>query len=153
MQVDVSEMNNMVVVGYGSVRRKDLTGSVSSVNQDEVKNLPFTSVDQALAGKAAGVQVIQGDGSPGGATRIRIRGGASLLGSNDPLYIIDGVPVTVQNKYIPNEAEIANPVETYYGEDFNTVSGTFARGLNGLAGLNINDIETIDILKDASWAL
>jgi TonB-dependent starch-binding outer membrane protein SusC len=150
MQVDVSEMNNMVVVGYGSVRRKDLTGSVSSVNQDEVKNLPLTSVDQALAGKASGVQVIQGDGSPGGATRIRIRGGASLLGSNDPLYIIDGVPVTVQNKYIPNEAEIANPVETYYGEDFNTVSGTFARGLNGLAGLNINDIETIDILKDAS---
>jgi TonB-dependent starch-binding outer membrane protein SusC len=150
MEVVLAQMDSMVVIGYGSVRRKDLTGSIASVNQDEIKNLPLTSVDQALAGKASGVQVIQSDGSPGGATRIRIRGGASLLGSNDPLYIIDGVPITVQNKYVPNEAEIANPIETYYGEDFNTVSGTFARGLNGLAGLNINDIETIDILKDAS---
>lgn len=150
LSLDEKQQNEIVVVGYGTVKRKDLTGSVSSVNTEEIKNIPFTSVDQALAGKASGVQVIQGDGSPGGATRIRIRGGASLLGNNDPLYIIDGIPVTVQNKYVANEAEIANPIETYYGEDFNTVSGTFARGLNGLAGLNINDIESIDILKDAS---
>lgn len=150
MEVELKEGEEVVVVGYGTMKRKDLTGAISTVNQEEVKNLPFTSIDQALTGKASGVQVIQADGSPGGMTRIRIRGGASLLGSNDPLYIIDGVPVQVQNKYIANEAEIANPVETYYGEDFNTVSGTFARGLNSLAGLNINDIESIDILKDAS---
>jgi TonB-linked SusC/RagA family outer membrane protein len=150
LEVDVKQQSEIVVIGYGTVKRKDLTGSVSSINTEEIKNVPFTSVDQALAGKASGVQVIQSDGSPGGATRIRIRGGASLLGNNDPLYIIDGIPVNVQNKYVSNEAEIANPVETYYGEDFNTVSGTFARGLNGLAGLNINDIASIDILKDAS---
>lgn len=150
MEVEEKEGEEVVVVGYGTMKRKDLTGAIASVDQKEVENLPYTSIDQALVGKAAGVQVIQADGSPGAATRIRIRGGASLLGNNDPLYIIDGVPVTVQNKYIANEAEIANPVETYYGEDFNTVSGTFARGLNSLAGLNINDIESIDILKDAS---
>lgn len=150
LQVEVKEQDEVVVVGYGSMLRKDLTGAVSSINMGEIENIPFTSVDQALAGKAPGVQVIRADGSPGGATRIRIRGGASLLGNNDPLYIIDGIPVTVQSKYIPNEAEIANPIETYYGEGFNTVSGTFARGLNGLAGLNINDIASIDILKDAS---
>lgn len=152
LQRDNSVLSETVVVGYGSLKRKDLTGSVASVNQEEVKNLPFTSVDQALAGKASGVQVIQSDGSPGGATRIRIRGGASLLGTNEPLYIIDGVPVLIQNRYVQNAAEIVNPVETYYGEgDFNnSVSGAFSRGLNSLAGLNINDIESIDILKDAS---
>ncbi len=150
LKLEVKEQSEVVVVGYGTMKRKDLTGAISSVNPDEVRDIPFTSVDQALTGKAPGVQVIQADGSPGGSTRIRIRGGASLLGNNDPLYIIDGVPVTVQSKYVPNDAEVANPVETYYGEDFNTVSGTFARGLNGLAGLNLNDIESIDILKDAS---
>lgn len=107
-----------------------------SVNVNEVKDIPFTSIDQALSGKAAGVQVVQADGAPGGVARIRIRGGASLLGSNDPLYIIDGVPVTIQNRYVQNAAEIVNPVETYYGEDFNnSVSGAFSRGLNSLAGL------------------
>ncbi|ATL49861.1 SusC/RagA family TonB-linked outer membrane protein [Chitinophaga caeni] len=151
MGIEPTELNAPVVIGYGTTRRKDLTGSVASVNPDEIKNVPFTSIDQALNGKAAGVQVIQADGSPGGVARIRIRGGASLIGTNDPLYIIDGVPVTIQNRYIQNSAEIVNPVESYYGEDFNnSVSGAFSRGLNSLAGLNINDIESIDILKDVS---
>lgn len=144
-------LSETVVIGYGTAKRKDLTGSVASVSTAEIKDAPFTSIDQALSGKAAGVQVVQADGSPGGVARIRIRGGSSLLGKNDPLYIIDGVPVTIQDKYIQNAAEIVNPVETYYGEDFNnSVSGAFSRGLNSLAGLNINDIESIDILKDAS---
>ncbi|MBW8683763.1 SusC/RagA family TonB-linked outer membrane protein [Chitinophaga rhizophila] len=151
LEQNVSSLSEAVVVGYGVVKRKDLTGAVASVNQEEVKNIPFTSLDQALVGKAAGVQVIQSDGSPGGATRMRIRGGASLMGNNDPLYIIDGVPVTIQNRYVQNAAEIVNPVETYSNNNFNSsVSGSFSRGLNSLAGLNINDIETIDILKDAS---
>jgi TonB-linked SusC/RagA family outer membrane protein len=151
MQLDVSEMNNMVVVGYGSVRRKDLTGSVSSVNVEEVKNAPFVSIDQALAGKAAGVQVVQADGSPGGLAKIRIRGGTSLLGGNDPLYIIDGIPVTIQNRYLQSAAEIVSPVERFGNDNpDNTISGSFTRGLNSLGGLNINDIESIDILKDAS---
>ncbi|WP_441576691.1 TonB-dependent receptor [Chitinophaga sp. RAB17] len=147
----VDDLNQYVVVGYGSTKRKDLTGSVASVNVDEVKNVAYTSIDQALSGKAAGVQVTQSDGSPGGVAKIRIRGGTSLLGGNDPLYIIDGVQVTIQNRYIQNQAEVVNPIERAGSDDPNNgVSGSFSRGLNSLAGLNINDIESIDILKDAS---
>ncbi|WP_039867552.1 TonB-dependent receptor [Pedobacter sp. BAL39] len=149
---ELNKLNDLVIVGYGSTRRKDLTGSVASVNVNEVKDVPFMSVDNALAGKAAGVQVVKADGSPGGAVRIRIRGGASLLGTNDPLYVIDGIPTVVTNNYINSQSDIVNPVEAAnYGEDFNnSVSGAFSRGLNNLSGLNISDIESIDILKDAS---
>jgi TonB-linked SusC/RagA family outer membrane protein len=151
LKAKVDDLNQYVVVGYGSTRRRDLTGSVASVNVEEVKNVPFASIDQALAGKAAGVQVTQADGSPGGVAKIRIRGGTSLLGGNDPLYIIDGVQVTIQNRYVQNQAEVVNPIERAGSDDPNNgVSGSFTRGLNSLAGLNINDIESIDILKDAS---
>jgi TonB-linked SusC/RagA family outer membrane protein len=152
MQPELNKLNDLVVVGYGSTRRKDLTGSVASVNVNEVKDVPFMSIDNALAGKAPGVQVTKADGSPGGAVRIRIRGGASLLGTNDPLYVIDGIPVVVSNSFMNAQSDIVNPIEAAnYGEDFNnSVSGAFARGLNNLAGLNISDIESIDILKDAS---
>ena len=151
MQPDLNKLNDLVVIGYGSTRRKDLTGSVSSVDLTEVKNVPFMSFDNALVGKAAGVQVIKADGAPGGAVRIRIRGGTSLIGSNDPLYIIDGIPVTVDNKYV-GVTDMTNPVENYGGENArnSSISGSFARGLNNLSGLNIDDIESIDILKDAS---
>lgn len=152
MEIEVSEMDKMVVVGYGSVKRKDLTGSVSSINVNEIKNTPFVSIDQAIAGKAPGVQVTQADGSPGGVARIRIRGGASLIGGNDPLYIIDGVPVTIQNRYIQSAADVVNPTERLGSDSYmnTTVGSSFEKGLNTLAGLNINDIESIDILKDAS---
>lgn len=150
MQLSQNKLDETVVVGYGSTKRKDLTGSVASVDLSEVKNVPFMSFDNALVGKAAGVQVIKADGAPGGAVRIRIRGGTSLIGSNDPLYIIDGIPVTVDNKYV-GVTDMTNPVENYGGENRNSsISGSFARGLNNLAGLNIDDIESIDILKDAS---
>lgn len=146
-----TQLNDVVVVGYGTTRRKDLTGSVSSVNADELKELPAVTVDDALAGRASGVQVTKADGSPGGAVRIRVRGGASLSGSADPLYVIDGVPTEIKNSYI-SSTDIVNPIEAAnYGEDFgNSVSGSYMRGLNSLAGLNINDIESINILKDAS---
>lgn len=151
MQLGLNKLEETVVVGYGSTKRKDLTGSVASVDLGEVKNVPFMSLDNAMVGKAAGVQVIKADGTPGGAVRIRIRGGASLIGSSDPLYIIDGVPVTVENKYVA-ATDMTNPVENYGGESArnSSISGSFARGLNSLAGLNIDDIESIDILKDAS---
>ncbi|TCD02850.1 TonB-dependent receptor [Pedobacter psychroterrae] len=151
MEAEINQLNDMVVVGYGTVKRKDLTGSVASVNVEEIKDVPFATIDQALNGKAAGVQVVQADGSPGGVAKIRIRGGTSLLGGNDPLYIIDGVQVQVQNRYLKSAAEIISPVESYGGDNASqTISGSFARGLNSLGGFNINDIETIDILKDAS---
>jgi TonB-linked SusC/RagA family outer membrane protein len=149
LKTDNSKLDDVVIVGYGTTKRKDLTGSVASVNIAEVRDAPFTSFDQALSGKAAGVQVTQGDGSPGGVARIKIRGGTSILGGNDPLYIIDGIQVTVQNRYIQNQSEVVNPLS---GNDnsSSSVSSAFARGLNSLGGLNINDIESIDILKDAS---
>jgi len=151
MQASVNKLEDMVVVGYGSTRRKDLTGAVASVNVGEIRDVPFATVDQALAGKAAGVQVVQSDGAPGGVARIRIRGGTSLLGGNDPLYIIDGVQLQVQNRYQRASADIVSPTERGGHDDpNNTVSGSFARDLNSLGGLNFNDIETIDILKDAS---
>lgn len=151
MEVEMNKLNEMVVVGYGTTRRKDLTGSVASVDMNEVKDVPFATIDQALTGKAAGVQVVQADGSPGGVAKIRIRGGTSLLGGNDPLYIVDGVQITVQNRYLQGGADIVSPVERAGNDDPNsTVAGSFARGLNSLGGLNISDIESIDILKDAS---
>ncbi|SDD80636.1 TonB-linked outer membrane protein, SusC/RagA family [Pedobacter soli] len=151
LQLRENKLQETVVVGYGTARRKDLTGSVSSVDMKEVRNVPFATIDQALTGKAAGVQVVQADGSPGGVAKIRIRGGTSLMGGNDPLYIIDGVQVQVQNRYQAGAADIVSPVERGGNDDPNfTVAGSFARGLNSLGGLNINDIETIDILKDAS---
>ncbi len=151
LEESISDLDQVVVVGYGTTKRKDLTGSVASVNVEEIKNVPFATVDQALSGKAAGVQVVQADGSPGGVAKIRIRGGTSLLGGNDPLYIIDGIQVQIQNRYLQSAAEIVNPIENFGSDpNSNTISGSFARGLNSLGGLNINDIESIDILKDAS---
>lgn len=152
MEPEMNKLNDLVVVGYGSTKRKDLTGSVSSVKVSDIKDVPFMSIDNALAGKAAGVQVVKADGSPGGAVRIRIRGGASLLGTNDPLYVIDGIPTIISNNYINSQSDLVNPLEAANGgEDFNnSVSGAFSRGLNNLAGLNVSDIESVDILKDAS---
>jgi TonB-dependent starch-binding outer membrane protein SusC len=155
LKVDLKKQDEVVVIGYGTIKRKDLTGSVASVNVDEIKNTPFVSVDQALAGKAAGVQVTQADGSPGGIARIRVRGGTSLMGGNDPLYIIDGVQMTVADPYVTGAADVANPTEFQGGGDLgtyglNTVASATSRGVNTLAGININDIESIDILKDAS---
>jgi TonB-linked SusC/RagA family outer membrane protein len=148
-----SSLNEVVMIGYGSSQRKDLTGSVSTVSGKDIEDIPFTTVDNAIAGKAAGVQVTKTDGTPGGAVRIRVRGTASLLGGNDPLYVIDGVPVQVQSNYISPGYDVSNPV----GNDIAGVGGSasgmstgFVNGLNSLGGLNPDDIESITILKDAS---
>ncbi|QEM11676.1 TonB-dependent receptor [Mucilaginibacter rubeus] len=148
----INELEEVVMVGYGTSKRKDLTGAISSVNMDNIKNTTFTTIDQALSGQAAGVEVVQGDGSPGGLAKIRIRGGASIIGGNDPLYVIDGVQLNIENRYIQAAADLINPVESLTSDPstLTTVGSSFSRGLNTLAGLNINDIESIDILKDAS---
>lgn len=131
LEPDNQILDEVVVVGYGTVKKSDLTGSVSSINAEQIKKTVNTSLDQALAGRAAGVQVTQASGQPGGAVSIRIRGGNSINGGNEPLYVIDGFPV--------------------YSD--NTASSSGAnRGpaTNALASLNPNDIENIEILKDAS---
>lgn len=110
------DLDEVVVIGYGTVQKKDLTGSVGRVNVGQMVKAPVVSIDQALAGRVAGVNITATDGQPGDALNIVIRGNNSVTYSNSPLYVIDGFPM----------------------EDFNTSS------------LNLNDIESIDVLKDAS---
>ncbi|MBE9585423.1 TonB-dependent receptor [Mucilaginibacter sp. JRF] len=86
-------LQEIVVVGYGTAQRKDLTGSVSSVSADQIAKVPVTQLDQALQGRSAGVQVTNNDGAPGAGVSVQIRGVGSL-GSNDPLYVVDGYPIT-----------------------------------------------------------
>lgn len=115
LEADAVMLDEVVTIGYATVRKKDLTGSVSSVNSKELAAVPITDVTSALSGKVAGVQVIRSQGSPDADVSIKVRGGTSITQSNEPLYIIDGFP----------------------SED-------------GLKGLEASDIESIDILKDAS---
>ncbi|AHM60265.1 TonB-dependent receptor plug [Flammeovirgaceae bacterium 311] len=124
---DVESLSEVVVVGYGTQIKKDVTGSVSSVKGDEVKNIPVASADALLQGKAAGVQVVQNSGTPGGEVFVRVRGTTSLLGETRPLYVIDGVPMNNSSAF---NASGQRP--------------------STLADINPNDIESMEILKDAA---
>ena len=123
LQSTVANLNEVVVVAYGTRRRGDLTASVTSVSSKDFQKGQISSSEQLLQGKVAGLQVTSGGGSAGGGSRIRIRGGASLNASNDPLIVIDGVPV-----------------------EGNGIAGSS----NLLNTINPNDIESISVLKDAS---
>ena len=123
-------LEQVVVIGYGTVKKSDITGSVVSVSAADLKAVPTTSFDQALQGRAAGVQVTQASGTPGGGTNIRIRGTSSVNASSEPLYVIDGVLIN------SNANEL-------------TVGGR-GPALNPLASINPSDIESLEVLKDAS---
>ena len=125
MKEDSEYLDEAVVVGYGTVRKDDMTGSVAAFKADEINRGAVTSTQDMLKGKIAGVLVTPGDGGPGSGSRIRIRGAASLNASNDPLIIIDGVPIA------------------------NGAGGGMS---NPLDLLNPNDIESFSVLKDASAA-
>lgn len=131
MVADKNELSQVVVIGYGTVKKSDLTGSVVSVKADDLKAVPVTSFDQALQGRAAGVQVTQLSGKPGAETSIRIRGTTSINAGNEPLYVIDGMLISSD------------------GSDQST-GGTLGPRIGPLAAINPNDIESIEILKDAS---
>ncbi|GAB4018233.1 TonB-dependent receptor [Spirosoma migulaei] len=122
---DTKSLNEVVVVGYGQVKKSDLTGSVATVPVEEIRKVAVTSLDQALQGRAAGVQITQNSGAPGGTTSIRIRGGNSIQGDNEPLYVIDGIP-------------------------FKNDGANSGSNFNVLSTLNPSDIESISVLKDAS---
>ncbi len=128
---DAAVLDEIVVVGYGSQRKSDLTGAISSIGEKELKQLPSTGIEQALQGRSAGVYITQNSGSPGGAMSIRIRGAGSTL-TTEPLYVIDGIPITNDNAGSSNLRD---------GQGQNT---------NALTTINPNDIESIEILKDAS---
>ncbi len=123
LREDTNTLNELVVIGYGQVRKKDLTGSVTAIKPDELNKGVQTAAQDALTGKIAGVNVVSNSGAPGSSSTIRIRSGASLSASNDPLIVIDGVPV-----------------------DNSTIEG----GGNIIGAINPNDIETFTVLKDAS---
>lgn len=126
---NLASLNEVVVIGYGAVKKSDLTGAVSSVKASEIQQTPITSIDQGLVGRASGVMVTQTSGMPGAVASIRIRGSSSLQGGNEPLYVIDGFPV-------------------YSGSGFGETGGKAQ--MSGLSTINPADIESIEILKDAS---
>jgi len=128
-------LQGVVAVGYGTQRRRDVTGAVSSVNTETLRSTPVSSLDQVLQGAAAGVQVSAASNTPGGGISIRVRGTSSITGNSEPLYVVDGFP-------IENDPEAASPG--------NGGRSTASVPSNPLAALNPSDIESVEVLKDAS---
>jgi TonB-dependent starch-binding outer membrane protein SusC len=132
LEEDTKTLGEVVVVGYGTQKKKDLTGSITTVSERNFQRGNIASPEQLIAGKIAGVAITPGSGAPGSGSRIRIRGGSSLS-SDDPLIVIDGVPVSG-------------------GGSKNSSTENIGGIANGLALINPNDIESITVLKDASAA-
>ena len=103
MEEEITQLNEVVVVGYGAQRKKDLTTAVAMVSEKEIANRPIISAAQVLQGKAAGVQVIQPSGKPGQGLAVRVRGATSVLAGNEPLYVVDGVPTNDIQGLNPND--------------------------------------------------
>lgn len=125
------QLDEVVVVGYGTQKRGSVTGAVSTLKNENLEERAITRVDQALVGQLAGVTVKQNTGVPGKAFSIQVRGSGSISGGNEPLYVLDGFPLSVNSS--------------------NTSNGSFSTG-NPLDNINPNDIESIEVLKDAAAA-
>ena len=132
MQEDQNYLDDVVVVAYGTVRREAATGSVSSVKNEQLAQVPATSVDKMLSGKMAGVTITSGSGQPGSTSTIRVRGISSINAGNEPLWVVDGIPVM--------------------SNDFRQLSNAGVGGGSSSTFLNPNDIESITVLKDAAAA-
>lgn len=132
LKENAAGLNEVVVVGYGTQKKHDVTGSISSISKNSIKDLVLTSTEQALRGQAAGVQMTQSSSAPGGNASVRIRGGNSISAGNEPLYVIDGFPI--------------------YNDTSASSTGVLGNGQpsNVLASINPSDIESMEILKDAS---
>jgi TonB-dependent starch-binding outer membrane protein SusC len=131
LETDVVALSDIVVVGYGTASRKELTGSVAKVSGEVISRLPVTGLDQALQGQAAGVQVTSASGTPGASVSVRVRGPSSISAGNQPLYVVDGIPINTGS----------------YSQ-----IGVGGQQVNALADLNPADIESIEVLKDAAAA-
>ncbi len=145
MQPDVKSLEDVVVIGYGTVNKSDLTGSVSSLKPSDLNPGANASIDQMMLGRAAGVQISQASSEPGGGLSVRIRGASSVNASNEPLYVIDGFPIDNSSNLTGNgmSNDPNNP-----GSGFSLGSNFSPR--NPLNSINPSDIESIEILKDAS---
>jgi TonB-linked SusC/RagA family outer membrane protein len=133
MEPEVIGLGDVVVIGYGTVQKRDLTGSVGSVAGDELNKGAVSSVEMALQGKTPGMMIRQTSAEPGGELSVRIRGSGSITAGNEPLYVIDGVPVT--NSSITGSGESYDQLEVRS---------------SALSSLNAYDIESVEVLKDAS---
>lgn len=105
LEDDNTTLNDVVVIGYGTMKKKDLTGSVASISSKELADIPVSSVGEAMTGKLAGVNITTTEGSPDADIKIRVRGGGSLSQDNSPLYIVDGFPVSSISDIAPSEIE------------------------------------------------
>ncbi|WP_420317991.1 SusC/RagA family TonB-linked outer membrane protein [Ekhidna sp.] len=131
----VTELQEVVVTGYGVQRKSDLTGAIAQVSGEELEDFPVPGVDQALQGRVAGVNVISSNGQPGGGVTVRIRGASSINSNNQPLYVIDGMPVESFDTQSTNQG---------------TFGGFGGQTGNSLNQINFNDVASIEVLKDAS---
>tara|TARA_R110000868_G_scaffold178979_1_gene418905 strand:+ start:10101 stop:13310 length:3210 start_codon:yes stop_codon:yes gene_type:complete len=142
LQEGLQNLHEVVVIGYGTQKRGDVNSAISSVKSEELKDLQVVSFDQMLQGKAAGVVISSNSGQPGSNVSVKIRGVSSLTGTNEPLYVIDGVPIS-------GDARNSSTSGRSAGGDSNfSNAGNIA--ISPLSLINPNDIESIDILKDAS---
>lgn len=131
MMMDVASLGEVVVIGYGTESSRLISGSLGVVSENEIRDVPMRTIDGVLQGRSTGVQISQNSGTPGAAATVRIRGNSSISAGNEPLYVVDGIPVTTGN----------------FGQ-----VGFSGQGINALSDINPNDIESITILKDASAA-
>ncbi|WP_304064120.1 SusC/RagA family TonB-linked outer membrane protein [Pedobacter glucosidilyticus] len=135
LAADNKQLSEVVIVGYGTQIKKNVTSAISSVSAQDIKEQPVPDIAQALQGRLAGVQVSAGSGRPGAPINVAVRGRSSLLAGNKPLYVVDGVILPSNNNFIPSDP-VANP----------------DRDISPLANINPEDIESIDVLKDAAAA-
>jgi TonB-linked SusC/RagA family outer membrane protein len=131
LALDATQLSEVVVTGYGVQARTEVTGAITSVSSKDFENLPLRNIDQALQGRAAGVNVVQSSGTPGAGISVNIRGTGSLTSSSQPLFVIDGVPINTGSY---------------------TAIGAGGQLTNALSDLNPNDIESFEVLKDAAAA-
>ncbi|MDR3711386.1 MAG: TonB-dependent receptor [Puia sp.] len=142
-----SALNDVVVIGYGTQRRGDVNGAISSLKAADIEDIPQPSVDQMMQGKVAGVTITQNSGTPGSATSVHVRGITSF-GNSEPLYVIDGVAISgdASNSSTSGySVQLSRP-----GSGLSGQTGQEETGVSPLALINPNDIESIDVLKDAS---
>ncbi|MEM9681367.1 MAG: SusC/RagA family TonB-linked outer membrane protein, partial [Bacteroidota bacterium] len=138
---DITSLQDIVVIGYGVQDKRDVTTSIASIDAKDLQNQPVIGFDQAIVGKVAGVQVSEPSGEPGSGMRIRVRGTSSITSGNDPLYVIDGVPLNTDFQRAGGSIRRPNGAAAYQAESVNVLSS-----------ISTNDIESIEILKDASAA-
>ena len=141
LSTDVGALNEVVVIGYGVQEKRDVTTAIASVSPEDLQDQPVSGFDQALVGKMAGVQVAQTSGTPGGGLSIRVRGTSSITAGNEPLYVVDGVPISNDVRSATNLGNNDSGVDRYADQP-----------INPLNSINVNDIASIEVLKDASAA-